>query len=132
MRRLLPNLIIELAGGGSVDMPQQQIQMPVSNKPVKSEFDKFQKTHFDKRGKWKEEKKVEPKTDTFINIVSDIPPGWLAFIGLCFFVGLIIVTVILLKITKLGQLISKGLGGLKAALKALWDWKPGGGGPGVT
>ena len=64
------------------------------------------------------------KTDSFIKIVSDIPP-WGIWLGVfCLFIGFTVVLILAAKLTPLGQLLTKGFNGLKAMFKALIAWNP--------
>lgn len=67
---------------------------------------------------------VKPKTDSFVQIISDVHWGWLLGGVVCIVIGGLVVFILLLKLTPLGKIVSKAWNGLAAMFKALIEWKP--------
>lgn len=91
---------------------QQQIYKPVAN--MKKVEVKKTYAHVE----------TKPKTDGFVQVVSNINPWVLGFGGICLVIGGTVVLVLLAKITPLGKMISKAFRGLLAMFKALIEWRP--------
>jgi len=67
---------------------------------------------------------VKPKTDSFIQVVSNINP-WLLGLGfISLVIGFTVIAILLAKLTPLGKVITKSWNGLLAMFKALIAWKP--------
>ncbi len=64
------------------------------------------------------------KTDSFIQIVSDMHWTWIAGIFVCLVIGLTVVLILVSKLTPLGKMLTKAFNGLKAMFVALIKWKP--------
>ena len=67
---------------------------------------------------------VGARTDSFVQVRSDVHWGWLVAGGICLMIGVVVATIVLAKITPVGQMIVKAWNGLKAMFGAIIAWKP--------